>query len=76
MSTWANDPLTKSRITTSRLRSCETSGSRMSKAHPPTEVFRLIKKFHPANEYRREVQDVALLTVIAKLKALKRASGA
>ena len=39
---------------------------------PADEVFRLIKKFYRANEYRREVQDIALLTIIAELEALKR----
>lgn len=39
---------------------------------PAAEVFGLIKKFYHANEYRREVQDIALLTIIAELEALKR----
>lgn len=41
---------------------------------PAEEVFRLIKKFYSTNPYRREVQDVALLTIIDELEALKRAS--
>lgn len=36
---------------------------------PAEEVFRLIKKFYSTSPYRREVQDVALLTIIDELKA-------
>lgn len=39
---------------------------------PAEEIFKLIKKFYHANEYRREVQDIALLTIIGELEALKR----
>lgn len=39
---------------------------------PADEVFGLIRKFYSANEYRREVQDIALLTIIGELEALKR----
>ena len=39
---------------------------------PADEVFRLIRKFYSANEYRREVQDIALLTIISELEALKQ----
>jgi hypothetical protein len=38
---------------------------------PAEEIFALIKKFYTANKYRREVQDVAILTLIAERETLK-----
>jgi hypothetical protein len=41
---------------------------------PAEKVFELIKKFYSTNQYRREVQDVAILTIIGELEALKKAA--